>query len=665
MQSLRLLPIARTLKDIWIAGYLAIWLLVGAVSVPRAQTPTFRTTVEYVELDAVVTDKQDRPVRDLKKDDFEIVERGKTQTIANFHAVSIPAVRRIAPDARTALPSIDVVSNVHPPLARQWVLVIDDLHIIETHIVHTQRVLKDFFELLAPDDQVAVVFVGRSDLSQDFTSDQGALVRTSARLKDALGFAYDAANFGGGSAVARIGAADRRNYGIATTDVMKNVVNALVRSTFPRKALVYLSEGMTYEFRPGPDDPGEIFDRLTELFKLAEHAGVPVYTLDPRGLPDCSAYRGDCVDPGGDRRIKDQQNQLRTIAENTGGRAFVGASDMPRAVRELVEDNGSFYLIGYYPDPLVRDGKFHDVDVRVKGHPDYKVRARAGYTAPKLAKATADEVQLTLEDALSAPLPVPSLELRAAAAPVAIGDKGMKTAVTLEVRYPTQPAGKIDDTLLFGMVALDHDGKIKASMRGTYKYSATVKNGQDVVYAVNATIDLPDQPLTLRIAVSSQLLDRAASIHVPVEVINPSRDVLQFGSILLGYAGAPRQTAVPAGALKGLVPLQPTMARAFSAADTLQVFAPLFWRGVSVPGSAGSSAVVTVVVRSEGQIVRQSRADVLGEPSTSPRISRALIGRLSGTVPLRQLVPGAYVLELTGRLPTGSIARRELAFEIR
>ena len=192
----------------------------------RAQQPpppTFRTGVEYVELDAVVTDKDDRPVGGLTKADFEIVERGRPQTIANFQFVSIPPAHRTVPDVKAAAPTIDVVSNAHAPLARQWVLVIDDLHIIEQHIIHTQRVVRAFLQSLPADDQVAIVFVGRSDLSQDFTSDLGAQLRTLGRLRDALGFAYDAANHGGGDAVPRIGEADRHRYGIATTDVLENI----------------------------------------------------------------------------------------------------------------------------------------------------------------------------------------------------------------------------------------------------------------------------------------------------------------------------------------------------------------------------------------------------------------------------------------------------------
>ena len=42
----------------------------------RAPDPTFRARVEYVEVDALVEDQDGRLVRNLQKDDFEVVEDG-------------------------------------------------------------------------------------------------------------------------------------------------------------------------------------------------------------------------------------------------------------------------------------------------------------------------------------------------------------------------------------------------------------------------------------------------------------------------------------------------------------------------------------------------------------------------------------------------------------
>jgi hypothetical protein len=220
------------------------------------------------------------------------------------------------------------------------------------------------------------------------------------------------------------------------------------------------------------------------------------------------------------------------------------------------------------------------------------------------------------------------------------------------------PPEKFTDTLLFGIVALDHDGKIKASMRGSYEYSATPKEAQNVTYAVNAPIELPSQPLTLRIAVASQALDRASSIHLPVEPLNLNRDQLQVGAIVLGFAGPPRQTAVPKNAFKDLVPFQPTVERAFSAADTLQIFAPLFWRGLD-----SATAVVGISVKRGDAVMKSTRTTVSGDGAGTG--SRAQQATVSGNLSLNGLPAGDYVLEIEGRLTSGSIARRSVAFVIR
>ncbi len=52
--------------------------------------PTFKVRVDYVEVDAVVTDKQGRIVRDLTKEEFQVLEDGKSQAITTFTLVDIP-----------------------------------------------------------------------------------------------------------------------------------------------------------------------------------------------------------------------------------------------------------------------------------------------------------------------------------------------------------------------------------------------------------------------------------------------------------------------------------------------------------------------------------------------------------------------------------------------
>src|SRR3954452_6038332 len=104
--------------------------LLQAPSQPQAPQPpvTFRVEVNYVEIDAVVTDAQGNFVRNLTKDDFRIVEEGKPQALTAFSMVDIP-VERAAPPlfAKTAIVP-DVVSNRQAFEGRVFVILMDDKH---------------------------------------------------------------------------------------------------------------------------------------------------------------------------------------------------------------------------------------------------------------------------------------------------------------------------------------------------------------------------------------------------------------------------------------------------------------------------------------------------------------------------------------------------------
>ncbi|HKW02138.1 MAG TPA: VWA domain-containing protein [Vicinamibacterales bacterium] len=652
----------------------AAFVAVGGAQQPRPSPPVFRAAVDHVELDVVVTDKSDRPVTDLTKNDFEISENQRLQTVADFQFVSIPAVRRVVPDLAVFAPSVDVVSNARAPLGRQWVLVLDDLHIIEQHLKQTRQVVQEFLESLPADDQVAIVFVGRSDLSQDFTSDLGAQLRTVDRIKSALGFAHDAANTppigadvlaDAGSALGPIEPRERHRYDASTIEVLRNISAALIRSSYPRKALVYVSEGFTVkledttssgylDFSRSAYDARDTFETLRNTFEEARRAGVPVYPIDPRGIPDCTSVRGECRYPPWEN-INAQFNNMRTLAENTGGLAFVNRPNLTDAVRELVADNSCYYLLGYYPQPFERDGKFHDVSVRVT-RPGLRVRARSGYRAPTAGGSTAATTKHSLEDALGAALPVADFPLRATAAPIAAALHGMTTAVTLEITMRAPADGsRINDELQFGMVAIDHDGKIKASTRRTFHFTGSPRGARDITYQINDTIDLPSQPVILRIAVASQTQAAAGSIHVPVEPIDPAKDLLQVSALVIGFDGAPREAAVPPGSLDRLLPFQPTTARTFASSDTIRIFGRLFWHSSS---SAVPTATLTVVGPHE----------IAQETQVMPR-AVLVNGRHEGTFDLARsldgLAAGAYSLRLDAKLPNGQTARRDVAFEIR
>jgi hypothetical protein len=56
----------------------------------RPPTPTFRSGIDLVQVDAYVTDENGKPVTGLTADDFEVFEDGKPQVITTFTPVNIP-----------------------------------------------------------------------------------------------------------------------------------------------------------------------------------------------------------------------------------------------------------------------------------------------------------------------------------------------------------------------------------------------------------------------------------------------------------------------------------------------------------------------------------------------------------------------------------------------
>ena len=170
-----------------VTGFAASLFTIGtALSVSLASQsadppmPTFRAEVEYVEVDALVTDDQGRFVPSLRKEDFQIFEDGKPQAIANFALVEIPVDR----GERLGSVEPDVLSNERPFVGRIYTMILDDLHTAPSRAPRVKAVARRFIERhLAANDLMAIVHTaGRDDASQDFTSSKRLLLASVDRF---------------------------------------------------------------------------------------------------------------------------------------------------------------------------------------------------------------------------------------------------------------------------------------------------------------------------------------------------------------------------------------------------------------------------------------------------------------------------------------------------
>ena len=127
-----------------------------------------------------------------------------------------------------------------------------------------------------------------------------------------------------------------------------------------RRAIVIVSDG---------DDNQSDYTR-DQALEMAQKADVVIYAI---------STNSSRADTDGDKVLK-------YFTSETGGRAFFPfqVEDMAQSFENIANELRHQYNLLYRPEPLLTDGQWRTVNLRVKGRKDLIVRARAGYYAPKL-----------------------------------------------------------------------------------------------------------------------------------------------------------------------------------------------------------------------------------------------------------------------------------------
>ena len=370
------------------------------------ESPTFKLQVDYVEVDAVVTDQQGRFVRDLKKEDFQVFEDRKAQTISAFTLVDIPIERSERPLFAAQPIEPDVRTNARPFDGRIYIVVLDDLH-VQFRCIRSmvRRVMRKFIqEKLGANDLMAVIHVGRAgrENSQEFTSSKRLLL---AAVDKFLGKAERPATVEAYEQyLATVGIAGRRHLRSDGAEAR------LRRAQHARGAA---GDRRLVRQRPRTQEVDPVRqrrDRLRHRGHVQQAGRVDDHRPDARSHPlgdqverqhlrDRSARadrhgrhrdraefragrRRDRRRPERPRRVdraavqslgqrglqnelRLQHNSLRTLAEETGGFAVINTNSFDTTFSRIVEDNSSYYVLAYYPPNPKRDGKFHNIQVRV------------------------------------------------------------------------------------------------------------------------------------------------------------------------------------------------------------------------------------------------------------------------------------------------------------
>ncbi len=379
---------------------------------------TVRITTNLVQVDAVVTDKNGKPVTDLQASELQILEDGKAQAITNLSYVALDsrvAAKAAEPVDRNA-PSPPPVRLRPDQVRRTMALVVDDLGLSFESAYYVRRALKKFLDQqMQPDDLVAIMRTsGGIGALQQFTTDKRQLYAAVEKVK------WNPSGRGGISAIAPIqppalpesplpGLATAEGgptaaedldqfrediFAVGTLGTLNYIVRGL-RELPGRKSVVLISDGFKMFNRSEPEGSNRVLTALRTLTDLANRASVVIYTIDARGLPTLGLTAADSTADMSAERIEqnlsnrradffESQSGLNYLALQTGGIAIRNNNDLNGGIKRVIDDQQGYYLVGYRPDEGTFDKvsgrrKYHKLNLKVTRPGKFNVRMRTGF----------------------------------------------------------------------------------------------------------------------------------------------------------------------------------------------------------------------------------------------------------------------------------------------
>ena len=419
-------------------GRLAVVLVVACSA--AGQTPTFTTNSNLVIVDVTIKDKSGNPIEGLKPGDFTVLEDNKAQKISVFEyqritmesepppTLTLDDQLKLPEDPKTTITS-STPGRIQFHDKRLLVFFFDFSSMGIPEQLRAQDASFDYLKKhITKDDMVAVLFfsgTGNPLVLSDFTSDRDVLDTVIKGLPigedaDLAGLADTGDPNGQDTGAAFV--ADETEFNIFNTDQKLAAIEkaAKMLSSFPeKKALVYFSSGVS---KTGVENQAQ----LEASINAAVKANLAIYPIDARGLMadppggDASkaASRGTGIFNGSAYNsqrasINDSQETLYTLAEETGGKAFLDSNDITAGITQAQEGMGSYYLLGYYSSNNAKDGKYRRITVKLNNKiAGAKLEHRPGYYADKVwAKLNSQDKDQQLKEALAAGDPDTDLPL--------------------------------------------------------------------------------------------------------------------------------------------------------------------------------------------------------------------------------------------------------------
>ena len=643
------------------------------------QQPVFRAGVDVISLDVSVLDKDRRPVRGLKAEDFTVVENGKPQRII--------AVTEMAGTDRDPAPSAwmrhvppDVSANDLTDMTgdgRFVAIVMDDWNVpFDDHelILSARQVGRYLVDQLAPSDVGAVIFPQMAGKTQDFTTDRQKLVAAIDKFdppevryieRRPMGLGP-----GGGDMPQRFAPILMRSEcqrSQPTVPTLDTVVARLATVPNRRKTVILVSTGLPISFLGGRGCPAELADIMKNVFRRAQRANVNIYSVDPGGMNGYADYLQSPVRRGGrpadnvmplaqaNAAVKVRRDFMEIMADHTGARAIVNTDHLGDEIDRMMAEASSYYLVGYQTSNGQPDGKFRRLDVKVS-RAGLNVRTRSGFYAAdesgtKDREGTPGSNELGLTGMASAT----RLALRAqvvAVSPSATNPKEADVVVLLGVRTPGIRL-EAADTLTLVRTLYDASGKPGPPTQEKVQIAAPAAGNEDLRYEVFQRFTLAPGRWELRINATSARLDTSGTVYDEFEVPDFARQGLALTPALIGQKIAEGRT----DPLAGLVPIVPTTSRDFAPGTAVTAYLRVLQGGTTEVGA----------VKMAVQVLNTADAKVFESSSTiePTAFGASRNAPFETPLPLDKLERGQYLLSIAAERADGAKTRSDVIFRVR
>jgi VWFA-related protein len=404
----------------------------GAQAVQQGQQPAIKSDVRIVLVDVVVTGPKGETASGLKKEDFQLSEDGKAQTVSFFEEhkdgkVTPVALPEMPPDVFTNYPTVRTTDSVN-------VLLLDSLNTQAIDQVYVRQQMEKYMEaaIASPHGARLAIFTLGQQLRmiRGFTADSAKSLEaiddpnshTEAKFEPQMATPLrKSAESTGCGAKSPVGLQACKEYlgqlnserAADRVGMTLQAFQALARYLAPipgRKNIMWVAGSFPIHFFPDSGRRGQFAspypNAVRQTAELLTADQVAVYPIGATGLGGESYLQGG-ADPSANRTGKAvegdeadrafNQIAMEMLARDTGGHAFYNTNGLSEAMEQAVEEGSHFYSLAYVPSNPKLDGKFRNIDLKVSG--DYKLAYRRGYYAEN-AKFPVSEAGEKKNDAL-------------------------------------------------------------------------------------------------------------------------------------------------------------------------------------------------------------------------------------------------------------------------